>query len=139
MRLILLVSLVSASIALLTQHSTRGDEYLAGELDIAEPCACQQAAAAAPPAPQFGGCLCCRPKLTGDWHGGRNCYAQQGVTFDADVTQFYFGVTEGGLDRRFDYGGHGDYVLHADLGKLGVHQGLFLKLRAEHRFGEDIS
>src|SRR5688500_9910882 len=107
MRLILLVSLVSASIALLTQHSTRGDEYLAGELDIAEPCACQQAAAAAPPAPQFGGCLCCRPKLTGDWHGGRNCYAQQGVTFDADVTQFYFGVTEGGLDRRFDYGGHG--------------------------------
>jgi porin len=61
------------------------------------------------------------------------------LTFDADVTQFYFGVTEGGLDRRSDYGGHGDYVLNADLGKLGIHQGLFLKLRAEHRFGESIS
>jgi porin len=65
--------------------------------------------------------------------------AEHGITLDADVTQFYFGVTEGGLDRRFDYGGHGDYVMNFDLGKLGVHQGLFLKLRAEHRFGESIS
>jgi porin len=126
------------SIAFLPQYSTRGDEYLAGEFDMAEPCACQPAASA-PPAPHFGGCLCCRPKLTGDWHGCRDCYAQQGLTFDADITQFYFGVTEGGLDRRFDYGGHGDYVLNADLGKLGLHEGLFLKLRAEHRFGESIS
>lgn len=97
--------------------------------DVAS-CACQQCSPAAPPpaAPQFGGCLCCRPKLTGDWWGHRDCYARQGLTFDADVTQFYFGVTEGGLDRRFDYGGHGDYVINADLGKLGVHEGLFLKL-----------
>jgi porin len=128
----------SAAIAFLPRSLTRGEEYLADTFEMAEPCACQQATAA-PPAPQFGGCLCCRPKLTGDWHGCRDCYAQQGLTFDADVTQFYFGVTEGGLDRRFDYGGHGDYVLNADLGKLGLHEGLFLKLRAEHRFGESIS
>ncbi len=139
MRIPLFTLVATVSIALLPQRSTQGDEYLALESDSVQPCACQQAAAAAPPAPQFGGCLCCRPKLTGDWHGRRNCYAEQGVTFDADITQFYFGVTEGGLDRRFDYGGHGDYVLNADLGKLGVHQGLFLKLRAEHRFGESIS
>ena len=84
-------------------------DELAVDLHQAQPCAGQQATPAPPP-PQFGGCLCCRPKLTGDWHGRRGCYAQNGITLDADVTQFYFGVVEGGLDRKFDYGGHGDYV-----------------------------
>jgi porin len=128
-------------VALLVCFSAGADELSTGMYADAAPCcACQQAAAtAAPPPPQFGGCLCCRPKLTGDWHGRRDCYAQNGITLDADVTQFYFGVTEGGLDRHFDYGGHGDYVMNMDLGKLGVHEGLFFKLRAEHRFGEDIS
>jgi porin len=123
---------------------TVNNEYVAaGDGAAAVPgcscsCACRSAAPPPPP-PQFGGCCCCRPKLTGDWWCHRNCLAENGVTLDADVTQFYFGVTEGGLDRRFDYGGHGDYVMNFDMGKLGVHQGLFLKLRAEHRFGQSIS
>lgn len=64
--------------------------------------------------------------------------AESGVTFQADVTQFHFGVVEGGLERDYRYSGHGDYVLNVDAGKLGLQQGLFLKIRAEHRFGETI-
>ncbi len=89
--------------------------------------------------PDFGGCLWCRPKLTGNWCGMRPCLAQSGITLDADVTQFYQGVTGGGRRQRFKYGGHGDYVVDFDFGKLGVQEGLFLKLRAEHRFGENVN
>ena len=77
--------------------------------------------------------------LTGDWLGGRSTLAAQGVTFNFDVAQFYQGVTTGGVVRHFKYGGHGDYVANVDFGKLCDHQGLFLKLRAEHRFGENIN
>lgn len=77
--------------------------------------------------------------LTGDWGGNRDWLAQKGITFDFDVASFYPGVTSGGLRRGFRYGGHGDYVMNADFGKLGVQEGLFLKVRAEHRFGQSIN
>ena len=77
--------------------------------------------------------------LTGDWCGNRDWLACHGVTFDLDVAHFYQGVTTGGLERHFKYGGHGDYVTTVDFGKMGVQEGLFLKLRAEHRFGENIN
>ncbi len=62
--------------------------------------------------------------------------AENGITFDADVTQFYQGVASGGREQVFSYSGHGDYLLNMDLGKLGVHEGLFLKVRAEENWGE---
>lgn len=77
--------------------------------------------------------------LTGDWLGHRESLASQGITFDLDVASFYQGVTNGGLQRHFLYGGHGDYVTNVDFGKLGLQQGLFLKVRAEHRFGRNIN
>ena len=87
----------------------------------------------------FGGCIGCRPRLTGDWWGARPSLAEHGITLDADVTQFYYGVTSGGLQQEFRYGGHADFVVNADFGKLGIQEGLFLKLRAEDRFGESLS
>jgi porin len=77
--------------------------------------------------------------LTGDWFGNRTYLAESGVTFQLDVAQFYQGVAAGGLNQHFKYGGHGDYVTNVDFGKLGVQEGLFLKVRAEHRFGENIN
>lgn len=77
-------------------------------------------------------------QLTGDWFGLRPQLADSGVTLQADSTNFYVGNTTGGVRRTFDFGGHGDYVLTTDLGKLGVREGLFLKLKAEHRYGETI-
>ncbi len=65
--------------------------------------------------------------------------SQRGIAFDADVTQFYQGVASGGRQQEFLYGGHGDYVLDIDGSKVLGQQGLFVQLRAEHRFGEDIN
>ena len=42
---------------------------------------------------------------------------------------------DGGVDQRWLYGGHGEYGLNADLGALGVHEGLSLRMQADHRFG----
>ncbi len=86
-----------------------------------------------------GGCLWCRSSLPGDWFGNRTSLAASGITFQGDVTQYYQGVTTGGLARNFRYGGHSDYVLNMDLNKLGAWQGLFLKLRGESQFGEFIN
>jgi porin len=109
---------------------------LSGDLS-GEPCACESAAPLPPP--PFGGCCHERSKLTGDWCGHRTCWAERGITFDLDHTYFYYGVASGGLDQEFDFAGHGDYVFNFDLGKLAGRQGLFLKLRAEHRFGNDVN
>jgi porin len=78
------------------------------------------------------------PHLLGGPDSFRERLAAAGVTVLADNTSFYIGNTSGGFREEFDYGGHGDYVMIADGGKLGVHEGLYLKLRAEHRFGETI-
>ncbi len=68
----------------------------------------------------------------------REQWAESGITFSNNLTQFYFGTVAGGRDQNDRYGGHGDYVANFDFGKLGVQEGLFLKVRAEHRFGESI-
>ena len=62
-----------------------------------------------------------------------------GITFDADVTQFYQGVASGGREQEFLYGGHGDYVLDLDGETVLGQEGLFLQMRGEHRFGEDVN
>ena len=93
----------------------------------------------AQPSADSGDCPWHRPKLAGDLFGIRPCLAERGITFDADVTQFYQGVASGGRRQRFRYGGHGDYVLNFDFGKLGVHKGLYLQIRAEHRFGKPVN
>jgi len=89
------------------------------------------------------GCCYCdlwtRSQLTGDWLGHRSSMAERGIVFEADVTQFYEGVAAGGLQQRFRYSGHGDYVLKFDFDKLSGQEGLFLQLRAEHRFGRAIN
>lgn len=69
----------------------------------------------------------------------RKSFADCGITMQNNVTQFYMGNTSGGLDQDFRYARHGDYVMNFDFGKMGVQEGLFLKLRAEHRMGETIS
>ena len=79
------------------------------------------------------------PYLFGDLGGCRSDLAESGIVFDWDVSNFYFGVNSGGVDRGHSYAGHGDYVTNFDFGKLGLQEGLFLKLRAEHRFGETIN
>jgi len=82
------------------------------------------------------GDLWSRPFLTGDIGGLRSSLAEQGITFNGDVTQFYMGVAHGGIRQTFNYAGHGDYRFGFDFDKLINWRGLSLLVRAEHRFGE---
>ncbi|QDS86736.1 Carbohydrate-selective porin, OprB family [Rosistilla ulvae] len=66
---------------------------------------------------------------------------ENGYSFTGNVTQFGFGVVGGGNDSLPDsllYSGHGDYLLNVDASKFGLQDGLFFRLRAEHRFGEQL-
>lgn len=69
----------------------------------------------------------------------RQQLAESGLTFQNNLTQFYFGNTAGGAEQDFRYAGHGDYLANFDFGKMIGTPGAFLKLRAEHRFGETIN
>lgn len=74
-----------------------------------------------------------------DWGGLKSGLAESGISFQGDVTGFYMGVLAGGESRRDAFAGHGDYVFNIDAGKLGLQEGLFVKVRAEHRFGTPIA
>ncbi len=76
------------------------------------------------------------PRLTGDWGGKRTALEESGVVLKADMTLFYMGVASGGVSREFRFSGHGDYTLLLNTSKLGGPQGLTVKLRAEHHFGQ---
>jgi porin len=82
----------------------------------------------------YSGCLGCRSTLTGGWNGARSQLVESGITFDGNISQFYQGVTSGGLRRQFEYGGHNDYVVTLDMGKLMGAEGMFVKLRGESQF-----
>lgn len=78
-----------------------------------------------------------RSQVTGDWLGARNTLAQSGVTVFGDLTQYYQGVTSGGLSQQFKYGWRGDYLIDFDSKKLGLWEGGHLDLRGESRMGQD--
>ena len=69
----------------------------------------------------------------------RQQLAESGLTFQNNITQFYLGNTAGGAEQEFRYAGHGDYLANFDFGKMIGTPGAFLKVRAEHRFGETIN
>ena len=53
-----------------------------------------------------------------------------GCIYNADVTQFYQGVTEGGQEQEFDYGGKVDQFVILDSTKLGLWQGMTMTWRS---------
>lgn len=89
-----------------------------------------------PPPPWSGG-FSTRSQLTGDWAGSRDALAANGLTFLGDITQYYQGVTSGGLEQQFRYGGRGDYLIDLDSQKMGLWEGGHLDLRGETRLGQD--
>jgi len=87
----------------------------------------------------FGGPLLQRSKFTGDWRGWRTCLQDHGITFDVSTTQYYQGVTSGGLEQSFQYGGRNDYFLNLEGEKLGLWQGASVTLHGETRYGESVN
>jgi porin len=100
-----------------------------GEIEFGdESMACDRFADSPLDCPLFDTYWCYREKL-----------ADCGITFSTNFTQFYFGNVSGGVDQTGRYSGHGDYLANVDFGKLGWQEGLFLKVRSEHRFGSSIA
>jgi len=81
-----------------------------------------------------------RDKLLGDVGGARSAMGAHGVAVDVRLSQYYQGVTSGGVNENAEYGGTLDHRVNADLTKLfGLWNGLSLSVHARTRFGEDIN
>lgn len=130
---------ITAAIMLSTGHANAQDAP-------AEPPAATPPPTAAPaqpeglvPIPDYAGTWKDRPYLFGEFGGERAKLANKGLTFEVDWTQTAQGVVDGGKRRDWDYGGSLDYILVADLHRMGVMQGAIVKVRAESRYGETVN
>ena len=80
-----------------------------------------------------------RDKLTGDWWGGRTYLSDHGIDIGLRLSQYYQGVTSGGVDRNSEYGGTMDYRLNVDTNKLlDTWKGFSVNMHARTRFGDDV-
>jgi porin len=77
--------------------------------------------------------------VTGNWFGARDSLFDQGLDFRANVSQFYQGVTSGGLNDEFGYGLKVDFFGMIDAEKLLGLNGLFVNIHEESRFGQSIN
>ena len=87
------------------------------------------------PPPTYAGDLWSRPRLTGNWFGGRDWLAEHGATFDVDMIQILQGVGSGGLRNNVSYDGLVDYDLKADTSKMGLWPGGFFELKVFTTYG----
>jgi porin len=81
----------------------------------------------------------CSPSLMDEITACAKSMAAQGIVYDVVVPQFYQGVTHGGIDEGFEYGGKVDQFLILDGTKLGVWDGMTMTMHVETRFGEDVN
>jgi porin len=91
------------------------------------------------PVPDYSGDVWSRLKLTGDWGGKRQEWADEGVQISVDWNQWVQGVTNGGRSEHTLYGGQFDYLVYIDLMRMGVMDGALIKFRAQSRYGETIN
>ncbi len=137
--------LYAAALLLLSAPALRADQIEPSGVDPAAPSTpnlTEESDAPAPPeapAPPWCGDIWTRSQLTGDWGGLRSALAERGLTFYGDITQYYQGVTTGGLKQQFRYGGRADYLIDLDSRKMGLWEGGHLDLRGETRLGQDVN
>jgi porin len=85
---------------------------------------------------------CCdfwtREHLMDGFWGLQPALAEHGILYDAQLTQFYQGVTNGGREQTFEYGGKLDQFFIFQGEKLGLWKGLEVVMHAETRFGQDV-
>jgi porin len=96
-------------------------------------------AAADAEAEKYGGGLGTRSALAGDWGGVRSELREKGITFSLSLTQVGQGISSGGKQTGWEYGGRGDLVVTMDTEKLGLWpRGLFT-VEVEGNFGKDVN
>ena len=72
---------------------------------------------------------------------GELCQSDCGcpVAFDGSFVQIFQSVVDGGNRQRSSLGGSGRYGLTFDLGKMGVHDGMSLRMVTDHQVGDYVS
>jgi porin len=80
-----------------------------------------------------------RTSLTNGLWGAGQKMAESGIVADLQFTQFYQGVTSGGVEQEFFDGGKLDYNFIFLGGKLGLNKGFTLMMHAETRYGQDVN
>ena len=78
-----------------------------------------------------------RASLTNGLWGAGEKIAEHGIIADLQFTQFYQGVTSGGVQQDAFYGGKLDYNFTLLGGKLGLNEGFTGIVHAETRYGQD--
>lgn len=81
----------------------------------------------------------CSPGLMDEFAAMSKCMASQGIAYNVVVPQFYQGVTRGGRDEGFEYGGKVDQFITLDGGKLWGAEGFSIATHVETRYGQDIN
>ena len=80
-----------------------------------------------------------RDALTGEWGGARGWLEERGVTIEPRLTQFYQGLAAGDGEHGYEYGGKADFLIIADLGRLGFWNGFSMTVHAEYNFGSNVN
>jgi porin len=101
------------------------------------PCDCPPVAC--PSLPSFGGPLCSRPTLTGDWGGLRPRLAANGLNFNIYETNFFGDVANGGAQETFQHRGRTDVLANINGAQAGLWRGSFIDLHAESIYGRSIN
>jgi len=83
-----------------------------------------------------GSDLCSRQTLLGDALGLRPAMMQSGLIYQGSLTQFYQGVSSGGLQQRFKYGGMLDQFFILSGAPYG-NEGFTAIMHAQTRYGQD--
>jgi porin len=92
------------------------------------------------PIPDYDGDIFTRNTLIGGWAGVRDKIAtDNGLQFVLDVTQYYQGVIDGGLDETAAYSGVGDYHIRLDSGQAGLWPGGFIDVHGQTFWGRTIN
>lgn len=140
--LVLLVTIVPSTATAQDQlplTSLVSEEQVAPPTDVALQQNCPVAPPPAAYVSPYAGSLWERPVLLGDLGGWRGELAADGYTFNVSSTQFYQGVTNGGVRQNFQYAGRNDYYLNVDGEKAGLWQGFFVTLHGETRYGDTVN
>lgn len=91
------------------------------------------------PVPEYGASWKERGSLTGDWGGVRQRWAERGITFEVDWSQFYQDVVDGGVQEGGESSANLDYWLHLDLMRMGAVPGALVTARGQSRFGSTVN
>jgi porin len=94
-----------------------------------------------PSVPVYGGSLCERAYLTGDWGGARQKLADNGVLFQFDFTQLIQGNAYGGksTSNAFRYSGALEYKMTFDTARMKLWPGGLIVLKGETKIGDNIN